>query len=94
MKFYGKVFDAEIPRKPLWGYVCKTNAENLLRRVRKFVAITTPTVTEIHMKEKNVAWTNIFLEKIITEKFRVLTLSRKMWNISDRRLSITEMSVL
>lgn len=30
MKFYEKEFDAKIPRKPLWGYICKTNAENLL----------------------------------------------------------------
>lgn len=51
-------------------------------------------VTKIHMKEKNTAWTNTFLETIIIEKFRVLTLSRKRGNISDRRLSIKEMPVL
>lgn len=46
------------------------------------------------MKVKNAAWTKIILETVIMEKFRVLTLSGKMWNISDHRLAVNEMSVL
>ena len=93
MKFYEKEFDAKIPRKPPLGLHLQNKCWKLVRLYVICCDYNSP-VAKIHMKEKNTAWTNTFLETIIIEKFRVLTLSRKRGNISDRRLSIKEMPVL